>query len=138
MKENPHNTALEDLGVRIARKIDEATVATQAGIAETVGSIMLRGARPVPVFANTPQLSHSAGTFVGWAIRETSGVNPALVYLLDGADDAGIVIVPIALAPGESTRDWFGDSGINFGERGLRLRIAAGAIEGAVFLRGPS
>lgn len=107
-------------------------------LAESVGGVILRGARPVSVgmsAAGTTKPTSSAGALVGYAIRNMSTEDDATVRVLfyDG-DVNGGVILPLTLAPGESARDWFGPGGINLRD-GLFLDID-GAVEGSVYLRG--
>lgn len=79
------------------------------------------------------RMSVSAGALAGFSIRETSGVNGALVRVHDGFDANGDVLVIISLAANESTRDWLLPAGIGF-TAGLYLEIANGTVEGAVYL----
>lgn len=110
-------------------------------LAQSVGGIMLRGALVVPVGssagARRGRVSTGPGALVGWALRNTDAANPATVELFDGTDaDTGSLVAPIELAAGESPPPtWFGPGGLNIA-RGLFLNVAAGAVDGAVYLRG--
>lgn len=106
----------------------------RAEMAETVNGVLLRGARPVQVgTGGTTRPTTSAGSLVGFALRNTSTVVAATVVLRDGV--AGDIVIPLELAPGESVRDWFGPGGLNLSQ-GLAVDVAAGAVDGTVFLRG--
>jgi hypothetical protein len=76
-------------------------------------------------------------TFVlGFALRETSGVTPAVIRLRDGMDPSATIVLPISLAAGESRADYLPyDSGIRF-TNGLYFEIVSGAVEGSVFTMG--
>lgn len=108
-------------------------------LAESVGGVVLRGARPVAVgitqgATRTP--TGAPGALVGFALRNRSEAVDVTVtvYLHDGFDENGDVIMSVTLAPGESVRDWFGPGGINLAA-GLFVN-ADGPIDGSVFLKG--
>lgn len=110
-------------------------------LAESVGGVMLRGARVVQIgtpdgngFATARPLL-GAGSLVGYAIRNASATDPASVVLRDGRDGDGDLVVPLELAAGESARDWFGPGGLNL-SAGLFVDVVAGVVDGAVYLRG--
>ena len=111
----------------------------RADMAETISGELVRGARPVPVGSTpgaTMRPTTSSGALVGYAIRNLSSSEGATVLVLfrDGGPD-GDVILPLALAPGESARDWFGPGGIHLGSGGLYMDIN-GTVDGSVYLRG--
>lgn len=109
----------------------------RANVAQTVDGVVLRGARTVQVGSSTngtPKATTSPSSLVGFALRNTSAVVSAEVLLRDGDAD-GDIVIPLTLAPSESVRDWFGPGGINL-THGLYVDVSAGAIDGAVFLRG--
>lgn len=108
------------------------TLRTQ--VIESVNGVALRGARPVPVGAGVTRLTTSPTSLVGFALRNPGAV-AATLLLRDGFDATGDVIVPVTLQPGESVRDWFGPAGVNL-SIGLFADLTAGAVDGAVFLRG--
>lgn len=113
--------------------------ALRVSVSESVGGTALRGARPIPIGSTpgaTSRPTTSAGALVGYAIRNLSTTEGAQVLVLfrDGGPD-GDVILPLALAPGESARDWFGPGGIHLGDAGLYMDIT-GSVDGSVFLRG--
>lgn len=68
----------------------------------------------------------------GWALRETSGVNPAVVDLCDGP--TGPRIAPFALCKGESMRDWLSGTGI-YANVGLYVRVVSGTVDGTLWYR---
>lgn len=101
------------------------------GLTTSIDTIRHRGARVAKVSDHRPMTS--AGALLGYALRETTGAANATVLLRDGATADGAVVIPITLGPNESTRDWFGPGGISFGN-GLFVEVAAGEVEGSVFL----
>lgn len=110
----------------------------QRMVAESFEGVMLRGARPVPVGITegaTQRVSSSPSAMVGFAITNESEIADVTVRVLfhDGRDANADVIMKIALAPGESTRDWF-HPGINL-QNGLFVDYD-GPISGSVFMRG--
>lgn len=111
----------------------------RVSVSESVGGMALRGARPIAIGGTTGATKRpttSAGALVGYAIRNLSTSEGAQVLVLfrEGGPD-GDVILPLALAPGESARDWFGPGGIHLGDGGLYMDIT-GNVDGSVFLRG--
>jgi hypothetical protein len=107
-------------------------------LAGSVSGVLLRGALVVPVgsAANaTSRPTTTGGALVGYGLRNTDPANPATVYLRDGADSDGTLVVPIQLAGGAAASAWFGPGGLNL-VSGLFVDIAAGAVEGTVHLRG--
>jgi hypothetical protein len=103
----------------------------------TKNSQPLLGAEPIPV-GNTPnakaKLATVGGRIVGYALKETTGVNAAELDLIDGKNaNDGDLLIPITLAPGESVRDWFGPAGVSF-VAGLVASLVSGSIVGTVWL----
>lgn len=110
----------------------------QTDLAETVGGVLLRGARVVQIGASvggTARPTTAANALVGYGIRNLSDVDPATVLLRDGGDNAGDLVMPLVLAPAESARDWFGPGGLGLSQ-GLFVDVVSGAVDGAVYLRG--
>lgn len=114
-------------------------------LAQTVGGVLLRGARPVPVgdtSGATKRPLNAPGALVGYGLtnRDTvSNVN-VKIYFRDGKDEDADVILSVTLAPGESVRDWFGPGGIHL-SHGLFIDYvkdddSPGELEGSVWLRG--
>ena len=111
----------------------------RVAVMESVGGVTLRGARAVPVGSTASGTTRPANTptaLTGFALRNTSDVDPATVILRDGSDSNGEVLVPITLAAGESAREWFGPAGINVAA-GLFVDVTDGDVDGCVYLRGP-
>lgn len=136
MASRPHHEPEFDYREEWARFLTELRVS----VTETLAGIPLRGARPVAVGITggaTKRPTTSAGAIVGFALRNRSAVTDAnvTVYLHDGPDADGDVLLPITLAPGESVRDWFGPGGIHIGAAGLYVD-ADGDFDGCLFLRG--
>lgn len=107
----------------------------RAALSQTKGAVVLQGAevRSVPATTTGRRISTSAGRLMGWALRETAGA-PATVYLRDGRDAGGEIVVPLQLAANESTRDYFA-GGLSLVDS-LYLDVVAGSVEGAVFVGG--
>lgn len=91
------------------------------------------------VWAHRPRpyaYSTVIGGFVvlyGWAIRETSGSATAQLDIYNGAQASGDDIISIALAAGQSTREWFGPQGLEL-QIGYYPNLVSGAITGSVFI----
>lgn len=112
----------------------------QVDLAESVGGVVLRGARPVAVGVTngaTRKPTTSPGALVGFSLRNRSEADDAIATVLyhDGGDDQADVILEVTLQPGESARDWFGPGGINLAH-GLFMSIDGGEVSGSVYLRG--
>lgn len=113
----------------------------QANLAETLHGVMLRGARPVQIgqaSGATSLVSTSAGRFVGWSVRESTGANPAVLRLWDGRNNEGHLLACINLSNGGSNTTWLSPGGVSF-QYGLYVEIISGTglsddVEGAVYL----
>lgn len=95
--------------------------------------IRLRGAlaKPVGIASGaTATPTFVPGAFLGAALSETTGVNPATLTLTDRV--TGDLIMPYTLAPNESARDWFGPVGIAY-TTGLSVAYT-GSVSGVIFL----
>jgi hypothetical protein len=75
------------------------------------------------------------GVLRGYSFRETSGTAPAVLRILGGIDAFGALIATVALSPGESVRDYFGESGLRT-NIGLYLQLVSGVVEGSVWYQG--
>jgi hypothetical protein len=108
----------------------------QTDLAETLGGVMLRGARPVQVggaAGSTPRPTTAPGRLAGWSLRETSGTVAAVLRLYDGRDAAAPLVACISVPmSGTANHAWPG-AGISLQE-GLFVEIVSGAVEGAVYL----
>ena len=115
----------------------------QTNLAETVGGVLLRAARPVQVgVAEGAQnlASTSAGRLVGWSLRESTGTSPAVVRVWDGRDNTGALVACVNLGQGASETQWMAPGGVSF-QHGLFVEVIEGdglsvAVEGAVYLGG--
>lgn len=113
----------------------------QTDLADTLGGVMLRGARPVQIgtaAGGTARVSTSPGRLVGWSVRIPAlGALPGVLKLHDGQDASGDVIAVINLPAGGSNTTWLAPGGVSF-QYGLFAEIVTGgvepAIEGAVYL----
>lgn len=104
----------------------------QAGLQETVNALRVTGARALPLYGSGSQLvSNSRGRVTGYALRETSGANPAVVRLRAGRDSGGDLLVPIALTAGQSRTEAV--PAVSYGD-GLFVEVVSGTVEGAVFV----
>ncbi len=104
-------------------------------LATSSGGVTDQGAKVVTVGGVNLRAMASAGTLLGFSLRETTGAAAALVYVRDGADAGGKLLSIVSLAAGESIRDWFGPGGLSVGA-GVYLDVTAGQVEGAVYLGG--
>lgn len=116
--------------------IIEAVDSLRATMSRSNLAVALQGAevRQVNLGGRDTKAATSAGRLMGWSLRETAGAQ-ATVYLRDGLDDTGAIVAAIELAPNESTRDSYFPGGLSYGA-GLYVDVAAGAVEGAVYLGG--
>lgn len=111
----------------------------QTDLTETVGGVLLRGARSVPVgTANggTMRPTSSPGRLVGWSLRETVGTQAAVVKLYDGRDNAAPLVGTVSIPQGSDRMAWFSPGGISLTE-GLFVEFVGGlsqTVEGAVYL----
>jgi hypothetical protein len=105
-------------------------------VSETVGGVVLRGSRAVQVGGDsgTHRPTSAAGALVGFALRNTTAA-PVTAYLRDGRDANAPIVMPLRFEAEGIDRDNFGPAGINLTE-GLYVDAPAGALEGAVYLRG--
>lgn len=109
--------------------------ALTATLAATKLGVQIAGAEVRTIKAGISQkVSTSKGRLVGFSLRETTGAASATIYLRDGNDNSGDIIAAIQLAPGESAREYY-QYGLAFGY-GVFLDVAAGAVEGAVYVNG--
>jgi hypothetical protein len=94
-----------------------------------------RHASPITVPATGSQVALGGPSLLmGWALLETSGTVAATLEIYDGEDVTGQLIAPIALAPGQSTRDWMAPDGLET-DIGLFVRVIAGTIRGVLWTR---
>lgn len=110
----------------------------QADVVESLGGIMLRAARPVPLTVLPTHVSSSPGRLVGWSVRETVGTNPYVLRFHNGTDDQADLVAMITGAAGSADNHWFGPGGLSFTE-GLYVELVTGgglstAIEGVLYL----
>jgi hypothetical protein len=107
-------------------------------LAESLGGIMLRAVRPVPLTVLPTILSASPGRLVGWSLRETGGTNGFACRFYNG-DNSAADVVAIEGGPASAVRtQLFPAGGISFTE-GLYLSLVTGgslssSVEGVVYL----
>jgi hypothetical protein len=114
----------------------------QTDLTETLGGVLLRGARPVQVGTAdgaTTRAATSPGRLVGWSLRVPAfSTNPGVVRLRDGQDATAPIVAVVNLPAGQGNTSWLAPGGISF-QYGLYVEIVTGggvetAIEGAVYL----
>lgn len=122
------------------REVDLIRWASQmrADVAESVGGVMLRAARAVPLTVLPTIVSASPGRLVGWSVRETVGTNPYVLRFHNGDNSGADLCAMVTGGAGTADSKWFGPGGISFTE-GLYVEIVTGAglstaVEGVVFL----
>lgn len=93
---------------------------------------MFTPAQVLPFTTTTVDVNLYVGAAVlaGWSWVETTGLNNATVNLLDGP--AGPLIVPVTLAPNESTRDPLPFPGI-YVRTGLYVQVTLGSVAGSLW-----
>lgn len=104
----------------------------RAELAHSLGGVLLRGARPVPIGISaeaTPYVSTSAGRLVGWSVTETTGAGTASVKLYDG--NGGLLIASLPLTAGQSRTDSL-TPGLGV-VRGI-YAVVTGSVEGTVWV----
>lgn len=111
----------------------------RADVAETVGGVLLRGARAVPVGKGHPQGTTrplaSPGAFLGLTVVDPGALATASVSVYDGRDASTGTLLGTWLI-GSGVTAWFGPSGINVSE-GLFIEFTdTTSPRGSVFLRG--
>lgn len=109
----------------------------QADLAQSLGGIMLRGARPVPVGSapgGTSLPTLSPGRLVGWSLHETTGTTPAVVAFWDGREPGSRPLAYVALTGGQSAQQWV-SPGISVTDA-LLVQVVSGAVEGVAYLGG--
>lgn len=88
---------------------------------------------PIPV-TTTSRLIYSRPTVVmGWAFVETTGTANATVYLRNGRDAGGTLVVPISLLSAQSTRDYLSPAGV-YCDSGIYLQVISGSVTGSVWV----
>jgi len=105
----------------------------RVSLAETVGGVLLRGARPVAVGGGgTRRPLTASGALVGYSLRNRDAGAATVVRLL--TQDTGDLVAVETIAAGASVTRWFGPGGVNVAN-GLVVDVP-GDVEGVVFLRG--
>lgn len=70
--------------------------------------------------------------YCGFSIRETAG-STALVRIFDHATAAsGTVLDEVALAAGESAREFYGSDGAPMAQAGIYVQVVSGSVAGSV------
>ena len=85
----------------------------------------------VPNGTNSVALISGACRVLTSSFIETSNVNPAVIYLRDSSAASNDYVLCISLAPGESTRDYFGKHGLRF-ESGIYVQYQTGQVRGVL------
>lgn len=69
---------------------------------------------------------------MGWSAAETSGGAACTINIYDGVDTTGTITMPIKLASGQSSTDWYGPNGILF-KNGVYVNLASGQAAGSIY-----
>lgn len=69
---------------------------------------------------------------MGWTAAETSGSAACEIDVYDGVDTTGSIVLPIKLASGQSSTDWYGPNGTLF-RNGCYVNLASGQAKGSIF-----
>jgi hypothetical protein len=69
---------------------------------------------------------------MGWTAAETSGSAGCEIDIYDGVDTTGSIVVPIKLASGQSSTDWYGPNGTLF-KNGVYVNLSSGQAKGSIF-----
>lgn len=104
----------------------------RAELAHSLGGVLLRGARPVPIGISpeaTSFVSTSARRLVGWSVTETTGAGTASVKIYDG--QGGLLIASLPLVAGQSRTDSL-TPGLGV-VRGIYV-VITGSVEGSVWV----
>lgn len=124
-------------------QIGESQAQLQTQLSETVGAVLLRGARYVSINSKTAtsagdlMLAHSAGRLTGISLVETGGAAPITLVLHDGADAGAPVVGAWKLAAnGAQTGTLALQGGVFFGQGLFMELIGAGILLGAVYIGG--
>lgn len=129
----PTDAMIEAVEDAVAAELQRWTE-TQVRMHQSLNAVMLRGANAVQVgTGGTAKPTTSPGSLIGWSLRETGGAAASL-RLRDG--EGGAIVATIALAAAASSNVWQGPGGVALAY-GLFVEVVAGAVEGAVYLRGP-
>lgn len=109
-------------------------------LAESVGGVVLRGARAVPIGTGlSTRPTSSAGRLAGWNLRETTGAAGAVVRLWNGRElGAAVLLATIGLPSGATDTHHFPGGGINVDDQGVIVELVSGSVEGVIFLGGVS
>jgi hypothetical protein len=94
----------------------------------------LPGARPfaLPSTSGGFLVASGAVYVLGWAFKESTGSAAASVDIYDGLGTGGVLIAPISLSSGESTRDYPPPPGIEC-RQGCYVNIASGGVVGSLW-----
>lgn len=132
MNRRDEQAHLEAIADRLVDETVARLASMQTELAESVGGVLLRGSRPVPL-VDGRRVTSVPGTVVGLSVRETAGA-AATLTLRDGDVD-GDIVATINLAAAESWTGVLAGPGGVFYAGGLYVELT-GAIAGAVYLRG--
>lgn len=113
----------------------------QADMAQSLGGVLLRAARPVQLgtaTAGTLQPTTSAGRLVGVSLHETAGTDGYLVRLRDGRGPDDPLVACLSGPAGGTTNSWWAPGGLSF-TTGLYVEVVSGtglstAVEGVAYL----
>lgn len=129
---------LQEIAATVALENELTRTALSAGLAETQRGMRIDGAayRPLPpagglVYGGTRRL-------VGWAARETGGVNSVSVDLYDGGNagavDPGRLVASFTVPAGGSVGFNAMPAGVSFGEGLFAVVTGTGSLQGALHI----
>lgn len=121
-----------------------------AAMSRSRGGVALQGAEPntitdfLPLAEQAPnasaQIRSMPGVLLGYALRGTTEGATVVLELHSAVKNtqtqAGSLLCPVSLAPGETTRDWFGPGGVSF--VALNLVVVSGTVDGSIWTTGVS
>lgn len=103
---------------------------------ETPGGRRRVVALSFPATTSTRVVAGMVDGLCGWSFLETTGSAAATVEVYDGQDATGELLTVISLSSGQSTRDWVDRQGLEV-RIGMFLRVTAGSVRGALWVRLP-
>jgi hypothetical protein len=113
----------------------------QADLAQSLGGVMLQGARPVAI-GSAPGGSQrplsSPGRLVGWSVHETSGTGSAVLRIWDGRETNTRLVAILSVPAGQAVDNVWISPGVSITDA-LYVEILSGGglsttVEGVLYL----
>lgn len=101
---------------------------------------MARSVRKIRLTGADQKARATACRLIGFSIRESAGVSSASALIYDNASAASGDVIPVTLAAGESTREWWAAAGEDvlpgvLMENGIFVDVGGtGTVEGVLFV----